>query len=126
MTVLLTERQQRAQVLARELEKLEGVWVTSPLPLDDSKRLRVQVLDSERNEVTQTIRDWGYEPVCCGVLPRVHHAGAFLGACIWEIDLPRPRQQVVNDRPRHSGEIADKPPQTESERTKVLKHLGLK
>jgi hypothetical protein len=102
---MLTERQQLAKRLADELGKLDGVWITSPLPLDESRKLNLQILDSERNRVLQIIRDWGWHPVCVSILPRVHSTG-LLAACLWEIDLPKPRQNILDDR--HGGEIATK------------------
>ena len=122
MTVLLTTRQQMAAVLARELERLDGVWVVSALPLDNERKLRVQILDGVRNEVIQTIRDWGHEPAFVSVQPRIEH-GPIVAACIYEIDLPRD-QQPVQDRTIY-GEIA-KPEKTDREREQVLKYLGLK
>jgi hypothetical protein len=102
---MLTERQQLAKRLADELGKLDGVWITSPLPLDESRKLNLQILDSERNRVLQIIRDWGWHPICVSILPRVHSTG-LLAACLWEIDLPKPRQNILDDR--HGGEIATK------------------
>jgi len=58
VTQLLSERQQTARALAREIEAA-GAWVTSALPLDDQQRLRLQILDSDRNRVAQQIRDLG-------------------------------------------------------------------
>src|SRR5262245_35362204 len=69
MTTLLNNRQQLAEAMTRELRGLEGAWVVSPLPLDDSKRLRVQIADATRNKIIEKIRSWGYEPVCVGVAP---------------------------------------------------------
>jgi hypothetical protein len=94
---MLTERQQLAKRLADELGKLDGVWITSPLPLDESRKLNLQILDNERNRVLQIIRDWGWDPVAISVLPRVHTTG-LLAACLWEIDLPKPRQEIPQDR----------------------------
>jgi len=95
--MVLSERQQLARRLADDLDKLDGVWVTSPLPLDDSHKLRLQIKDIDRNEVVQLLRDWGYEPVCISVLPRVCSTG-LIAACLWEIDLPQPRQEIIDDR----------------------------
>jgi hypothetical protein len=94
--MVLTERQQVARNFANELGKFEGVWVTSPLPLDESRKLNLQILDSERNHVLQIIRDWGWNPVCLSVLPRVHSTG-WLAACLYEIDLPRERQPIPQE-----------------------------
>jgi hypothetical protein len=103
--MVLSERQQLAKRLADELGKMNDVWVTSPMPLDDNQKLRVQISDAVRNEVCQILRDWGWSPVCVSILPRVHSTG-LLAACLWEIDLPKPRQNISDDR--HGGELATK------------------
>jgi len=95
--MVLTERQQLAKRLADDLDRMDSVWVTSPLPLDDNQKLRLQIKDIARNEVTQLLKDWGYDPVCISVLPRVCSTG-LMAACLYEIDLPQPRQDIVDDR----------------------------
>jgi len=95
--MVLSERQQVAKRLTDELGKFDGVWVTSPLPLDDNQKLRLQIKDIDRNEVLQVLRDWGWDPVCVSVLPRVCTTG-LMAACLYEIDLPKPRQDIVDDR----------------------------
>src|SRR5262249_58183016 len=105
MTELLTTRQQMAATLAGELDKLDGVWTVSPLPLGADRKLRVQILDCVRNSVIQTVRDWGHEPVCVSVQPRIEH-GPVTAACIYEIDLPRD-QVPVQDRTIY-GEVVDR------------------
>src|SRR5215471_2005008 len=95
--MVLSDRQQLARRLADELGKMDDVWVTSPLPLDDNQKLRLQIKDIARNEVLQLLRDWGWDPVCISVLPRVCSTG-LIAACLWEIDLPQPRQEIVDDR----------------------------
>jgi hypothetical protein len=103
---LLSERQQTARALARAIDDMGAAWVTSALPLDDQVRaLRLQILDSDRNRVVQAIRDLGFEPVLCGVLPRIHPTGV-LAACAYEISLPQARQPVIDDRIQ--GELATK------------------
>jgi hypothetical protein len=99
----LSDRQQLAKSLADELSKMDGAWVTSPLPLDDNAKLRVQSMDIDRNGIIQWLRDLGWEPVCISVLPRICATG-LIGACLYEIDLPKPRQNILDDR--HSGELA--------------------
>src|SRR5215467_6447831 len=121
--MVLSERQQLARRLADELDKLDGVWVTSPLPLDDNHKLRLQIKDIDRNEVIQLLKDWGYDPVCISVLPRVCSTG-LMAACLYEIDLPQPRQDIIDDRKIY-GEIA-KPDKSDYERQSILKYLGLK
>src|SRR5262249_5849279 len=95
--MVLSNRQQLARNLATEIGKFDGAWVTSPLPLDDNAKLRFQLLDMERNHVLQTLKDWGWNPVCLSVLPRIHSTG-LIAACLYEIDLPRERQPIHDDR----------------------------
>jgi hypothetical protein len=73
------------------------------MPLPDHSKLQVQVLDTIRNRVIQMIKDAGYEPICRGVLPRIHATG-WLAASIYEVDFPKPQIPVQDDRIR--GEIA--------------------
>jgi hypothetical protein len=58
---VLTNRQQLARRLVDELSKFDDVWVTSPLPLRDGTRLRIQIADRSQNEVIQILKDLGYE-----------------------------------------------------------------
>jgi len=119
---LLNERQQTARALAQHIDDLGGAWLTSALPLDDQARaLRLQILDSDRNRVVQSIRDLGFEPVLCGALPRIHPTGV-RAACAYEISLPQARQPVVDDRIQ--GELAKKEPMSE-EMKGFLKYFGL-
>jgi hypothetical protein len=102
--MLLNERQQKATALAREMGKMDGVWITSPLPLDDWAKLRFQVLDSNHNEVLQTLKDWGWEPTFVSPLPRITFTGMQSAAC-YEIDIPQ-RQVIVDDRRIPDAELA--------------------
>lgn|SRR5262249_20767177 len=123
MNALPTPRQQVAAALARELDKLPGTWTVSALPLDNNRNLRVQILDCVRNEATQIIRDWGHEPVCISVLPRVVAHNPVEAACVWEIALPRDQVPVPDRTIR--GELAS-PAKSSSEVQQILKHLGMK
>ena len=113
--MVLTERRQLARNLAHELGKFDGVWVTSPLPLDDNAKLRFQLVDMERNHVIQTLKDWGWDPVCLSVLPRVHSTG-LIAACLYEIDLPRERQPIIDDRTIPKDAIPDRERDTKIKR----------
>src|SRR5262249_3971327 len=121
--MVLSERQQKASALAHELGNMDGVWVTSPLPLDDHAHLRVQIKDVVRIEVVQMLKDWGWDPVLLSVLPRMCTTG-LIAACIYEIDIPKPRQDVVDDRPRIQGEIASRE-KSNYEVEQVLRYLGV-
>ena len=52
---LLTERQRKAQTLARELQAM-GAWVTTALPLGDGN-LRFQVLDAQAEPILAALRE---------------------------------------------------------------------
>ncbi len=123
---LLNPRQEKARDLAREMQKLDGVWVTNPMPLDDYAKLRFQVLDSRKTEVLQMLADWGWSPAWCSNLPRITGNGWQL-ASVYEIDpLPTERQPVRDDRqtiPR--AEIA-RPKKTDTEVEAVMRYLGWK
>ena len=111
------------QRLARELGAMDFVWVTSPLPLDDHAKLRVQIADVARNEVTQLLMDGGWTLQFVSILPRVCATG-LMAACLYEIDVPRERQTIVDDRV--NGEVATKDKGRPSEVTASLKALGYK
>jgi len=53
---MLTERQRKAQTLARELTAM-GAFVTTPLPLGDNTNLRFQVLDAHAEEILRMLRE---------------------------------------------------------------------
>jgi len=57
------------------MAKMEGVWITSSLPLDDNSKPRFQVLDTRKIEVLQLLRDWGWSPVFAGTLRVAFSAG---------------------------------------------------
>ena len=54
----------------------------------------------------QTARDLGFEPVFLSIVPRIDHMG-LLAACLWEIDIPKPRQRVHDDRTIPRGEVTE-------------------
>jgi hypothetical protein len=98
--------------------------VSSPLPLADNAKLRVQILDSRKNEVLQLLSDWEWQPVFCGPLPRVTFRGMD-AAGIYEIDLPRERTPIQDDRTIRPAELAsDKREKTPLEVVQMRKYLG--
>jgi hypothetical protein len=118
---LLTERQQTAGALMCELQRL-GAWVTSALPLRDDEKLKFQVLDENRSQVLEKLSQWGWGPTLCSNLPRITSRG-MEAATIYEIDLPRERQPVVDDR-SIKGEIAEQK-KSEVELEALRKYLGI-
>jgi len=122
---LLSERQQTAQALAREIIRM-GAWVTSPMPLDDSARLRFQVLDRDCKAILEKLSSWDWSPVWCSNLPRICSDGWKLAA-VYEIDLPRERQAIINDRQPIMGELATEAKRkTPDEVLQMRKYLGWK
>jgi hypothetical protein len=93
---LLNERQQTAEALTREINAM-GAWVVSPMPLDDNSKLRFQVLDRDRNAIIEKLSSWDWSPIFVSVLPRICPNG-MVSASLYEIDLPKPRQPVFDDR----------------------------
>ena len=120
---MLTNRQQMAKRLVDELNKWDDVWVTSPLPLRDGARLRMQIADRSRNEIIQLMRDWGYDARLISVLPRICPTGVE-AACLWEVDFPGDRQPIIDDR-KIMGEIAEPKPKTDVELQGMRRYLGL-
>jgi hypothetical protein len=117
---LLTERQQTAEALAREIARM-GAWCVSPMPLDNNAKLRFQVMDADRDVVISKLASWDWLPVPCSSFPRITHGG-WMSAQIYEIDLPRERQPVVDDRIH--GEIAEQK-KSEVELEALRKYLGI-
>src|SRR5262245_2521565 len=119
---MLTERQKTAQAIAAELHKL-GAWVVSPMPLADNQALRWQVLDSDREAILEKVSSWGWSAAlkCC--VPRFTARGP-LPSSVYENDLPRPRQPVVDTRTIR-GEVAEHKKSAE-ELEAMRKHLGLR
>lgn len=116
----ITERQQQAKRLVDELSKFEDTWVTSPLPLRDGTRLRVQIADRSRNEVVQIIKDLGYEPRFVSVLPRITSAWT-QAACLYEVDFPGDRQPIIDDRTIKDTKLA--PPKKDADVDAMMKHI---
>jgi len=95
------------------------------MPLDDNGKLRFQVMDSNRDAVISKLASWDWAPVPVSVLPRITPQG-MQAATLYEIDLPRERQPVVDDRRMIPGELATERQKTASETEQMLKYLGWK
>ena len=96
--MVLSERQQLARRLVDDLVKMCGVWVDSPLPLNDGAALRVHVLETERAYFLQVVRDFGFEPTFLTIKPRVCAVGFNEGTSLWEIELPCDKPIPQDDR----------------------------
>src|SRR5262245_26480600 len=118
---MLSERQKTAAAIAGELHRL-GAWVVSPMPLPHNQSLRWQVLDVDREAILEKVSSWGWSAAlkCC--VPRFT-AQAPTPSSVYEIDLPRERQAVVDTRTIR-GEIAEQK-KSADEIEAMRKHLGL-
>jgi hypothetical protein len=123
---ILSERQQQAAAITRELQKFDGVWVISPLPLDSNSQLRVQILEAscDRNKIFQAIADWGFgTPVFVSMTPRIIGSGMAM-ASIYEIPIEKERQPIVDNR--ITGELADSQRKKSNiEVEAVMRYLGM-
>jgi hypothetical protein len=123
--MLLNNRQQLAQSLARELQKFAGVWIISPLPLNDNNQLRIQILEAsgDRNKIFQAINDWGFgTPVFVNMTPRIIGSGMAM-ASIYEIKIEKERQPIADNTIR--GELADPHKKSDYEVEAVKRYLGI-
>ena len=119
----LSERQQQAQAIASELAKL-GAWCISPMPLDDKQPLRWVVLDCDRDAIMEKVSSWGWSPILKNTCPRFTARGP-VPATTYEIDLPRPRQVVVDTRIIPRSEVEEERRQSKDEVAAMRRHLGL-
>jgi hypothetical protein len=121
---LLSERQQKASALARELGKFDGVWVISPLPLNDNNQLRIQILEAscDRNRVFRAVADWGFAtPVFVNMTPRIIGSGMAM-ASIYEIPIKKEGRPIVDTT---IGELADPHKKSDFEVEAVKRYLGI-
>jgi hypothetical protein len=123
--MLLNNRQQQAQAIARELQKFAGVWAISPMPLNDSNQLRIQILEAscDRNKIFQAINDWGFgTPVFVNMTPRIIGSGMAM-ASVYEITIEKVRQPVADTTIR--GELADPHKKSDIEIEGMRRYLGI-
>jgi hypothetical protein len=118
----LTKRQETAEALCRELQRI-GAHVVNAMPLNDDHRLRFQILNDDREAVLQKLGEWGWSPILRNHGLRLCLNGVAEPCTTYEIDIPRERQPIPQDRTIR-GEIVEKPAQTADERAAVKKHLG--
>jgi hypothetical protein len=121
----LTERQEKGETLARELQEM-GAVVTSPLPLADGANLRFRILASSADEILEELRtgDWIFHFVTSG--PSFELNGSTPLSHTYEVCVPGERTVIPEDRipdfPRSTGKKDDN-----SESAKMLKAwLGAK
>jgi hypothetical protein len=97
--MMLTERQQHAQQIARALQDL-GVNVVSPLPLDEHSKLRFHVTDASRNRVLEKLLSWNWGlPTFVSTTLQPDIASYSMKFCsVYEIDLPREQTPIPTER----------------------------
>src|SRR5262249_45762054 len=115
----LTERQQRAKVVADEIRRLGGT-VTNVLPLAAGHNLKFWVSEYEKRRGLQALTDAGYEPRVVGMQPQVCIKTYSMGmVCAYEIPIPADRQVIADDR-LPKGEIVDR-----AEEAKIKREIEL-
>src|SRR5262245_56427509 len=114
----LTERQQTAEALCRELQRL-GAFVVNPMPLRSDDKLRFQVLTPAVESVLAKLSEWNWSPVLQSHGLRFTPQGA--KPCItYEIRIPADRPVVVDDRTIKGDIATDKAMNAELEGFKRL------
>jgi hypothetical protein len=109
------------------LERLGGCWVVSPMPLDpDAKGLRVQILDVDCDRIVTAICAAGWIPARLQSHPRFVTGGGLVPASLYEIDIPRERQPVVDSGPKVVPSEPAKREKTPHEVQAVRRYLGWK
>jgi hypothetical protein len=93
----LTNRQEKAATLARELQAM-GVAITSPLPLDEGSPLRCRIPDAKRDEVLEEFKNGSWEVGFLGSGPEFRLDGSTPLSHLYEIYIPVERTAVANDR----------------------------
>jgi len=117
----LTPRQEKAAALTRWLQDDLGVFVTSPLPLGPTQRLRFDVLHQDREAVLAKLREQDWSPIACDVGQRFHN-GMLLPRQTFELDLPLDPPPVQNRT--IYGEVASSK-KSDHEIEQVKRYLGL-
>lgn len=119
----LSERQQKAEALTREIHQLGG-WVVNPMPLAIGEKLRFQFLAGERCEAAlDRLRDLGFEPQFRNAGLRFCISGIAEPCNTYEIQIEGDRIPIHDDRTIR-GEIAQ-PKKTDVELQGMRKYLGL-
>src|SRR5512133_597576 len=93
---MLTERQRKADTLARELQAA-GATVTSPLPLGDAP-LRFRVLASLAGPILEDLKQGGWTAHFLSSGPEFRFDGTTPHSHLYEIDIPTPLTPVWDDR----------------------------
>jgi hypothetical protein len=120
----LTERQQQAAAIMAELQKIGG-HVINPMPLAEDARLVFQVLDYQRDALLEKVSQWGWNPVLKNHGLRFDVVDYVARRCTtYEIDLPRDKQSIVDDRTIPRGELAERREKTPAEVEALRRYLS--
>jgi hypothetical protein len=109
---LLSERQQTAAALCREIQRMGG-HVVNPMPLRDGEQLRFHVPSASRNQILEKMSSWNWSPQFCGMTTHyVSGSYAVDSLCsVYEIDLgkeatPIPTERGTREIPREVREFS--------------------
>jgi len=106
---MLTERQKKAETLAREL-RAAGANVTSPLPLYDESPLRFRVSAVLAESIVEELRAEGWDPRFVTSEPEFSLDGTTKPSHTFEINLPSSEQQCREIGSRVSWPLAIRNP----------------
>jgi len=123
---MLTERQRKAAVLAREL-KAAGANVTSPLPLYDGSPLRFRVLAPLAEQIVQDLKEEGWTANFLTSGREFHLSGVTKLSHTFEINIPVERTAVPGDRiPAAELALPSSAKKSDVEIEGMRKYLGMK
>ena len=117
---MLTERQKKAEVLARELRQI-GATATSALPLVDGAPLRFRVLATRAEAVLRDLAEADWDARFVSSAPEFRLDGTTALSYTYEIHLPVERTAVPGDR--ITGELASSDKGRSAEVEALLKYV---
>src|SRR5262245_11931915 len=120
---LLTEAQQKARDLAREIGKMENAFVVSP---PGSMRLRIQIIHP-CDRVLATLTEWGWKPIFITNTTRFHSPdGTMRLASVYEIVVEDERPQMANNGRITDTKLADPGNKPDATGERLKKYLSIK